>query len=128
MVYEAIMKAKMFRIALLWLAPALFQVAANAQSSGPFLDCNCLAKLPELQTNACQGVIPDLCAIGTNCYRSTAVPPLPLTCSQNPVPGTIVGPGSHAITLTVTDSQGLAGTCQLTFNVTGTACSRHIES
>ncbi len=122
MVYEAIMKAKMFRIALLWLAPALFQVAANAQSSGPFLDCNCLAKLPELQTNACQGVIPDLCAIGTNCYRSTAVPPLPLTCSQNPVPGTIVGPGSHAITLTVTDSQGLAGTCQLTFNVTGTGC------
>jgi len=100
------MKPKSLQIILLsGLAASLLWAPLSYAQSGPFVDCNCLAKLPQLQTNGCLGVVPDLCAIGTNCFRSTAVPPLPLSCNQTPVPGTIFGPGTHPITLTVTDSQ-----------------------
>ncbi|HWX21974.1 MAG TPA: HYR domain-containing protein [Candidatus Binatia bacterium] len=89
----------------------------RAQAQQP-LDCNCLQKLPALRTNACQAFIPDLCAVMTNCYNTTVVPPPTLSCSQTPTAGTAVGPGPHTISITVTDlGTGQASTCAVTFAV-----------
>jgi hypothetical protein len=97
------------------MAALLFAATAKAQ---PIVDCSCLASQAQslLTTNACQGIVPDLCQF-TNCYRSTVVPPPPLFCSQNPSAGTVLGPGNHPITVTVMDASGLSSQCQLTFNV-----------
>lgn len=87
--------------------------AARAQF---FLDCSCLATQSVLITNACQAVVPDLCQF-TNCYQSTVVPPPPLTCSQNPPPGTPVGPGTYTITVSVFVPGTPPQTCALPFQV-----------
>src|SRR5437773_10859188 len=87
--------------------------AAQAQ----FVDCSCLASQAVLKTNACQGVIPDMCQF-TNCFKSTVQPPPPLSCSQTPAPGGIVGPGTYPITVTVTDPNGVGSQCTMNFVVT----------
>src|SRR5882762_2771380 len=69
------------------LAAALAAPVGHAQ---PVLDCNCLAKLPVLTTNACCGFIPDLCPVATNCYRPSTNPAPGFTCTQNPPAGTYV--------------------------------------
>ena len=94
------------------LAAALLPLTGIAQSQ--LVDCACLAKLPALRTNACLATIPDLCALAAPCWLSTA----PLQCSQTPPPGGQVGPGTYPITVTFTDSQGLAQQCNLNFVVT----------
>ena len=102
-------------ILLCGLVAALLPTAAQAQTQ--LVDCNCLAKLHELQTNACQGVIPDLCALASQCLLTPAVP----QCSQTPAPGGSVGPGSYPITVTFTDfstGQALTQTCNVQFTVT----------
>src|SRR5215471_1095379 len=104
------------RWVVIFSALAFCSSLVRAQSSQP-LDCNCLQKLPVLHTNACQAFIPDLCAVVTNCYQSTVVPPPTLSCSQTPTPGTPVGPGLYTIGINVTDSLGLASTCSVTFAV-----------
>jgi hypothetical protein len=110
------MKTKMRWVVIL-SALAFSTPLLRAQSSQP-LDCNCLQKLPVLQTNACRAFIPDLCAVMTNCYQSTVVPPPPLSCSQSPLPGTPVGPGPHTISISVTDlGTGQSSTCAVTFAV-----------
>jgi hypothetical protein len=112
------MKSIVLRCFLPLLAALLWAPVVQAQSSGVFLDCNCLLKLPGLQTNACQAVVPDLCAVATNCYRSTLVPPSPLSCSQSPTPGTVVGPGTTSITFTITDlATGQSAFCKVNFVV-----------
>ncbi len=112
------MKRIVFRCLFPLLAALLWAPAVRAQSSGILLDCNCLLKLPGLQTNACQALVPDLCAVATNCYRSTLVPPPPLTCSQSPAPGTPVGPGTTSITFTITDpGTGQQASCLVNFVV-----------
>src|SRR4051794_4718267 len=60
------------------LASAQFQV-----------DCSCLRTQSVLLTNACQGVIPDMCQF-TNFFQSTIQPPPAINCSQNPAAGTVV--------------------------------------
>ena len=102
-------------ILLSWLAAALLPLTGKAQS--PIVDCTCLASLHELQTNACQGVIPDLCALALPCLLTPVVP----QCSQTPAPGGSVGPGSYPITVTFVDfssGQALTQTCNVTFTVT----------
>lgn len=87
-----------------------------AQAQNFFVDCSCLSTQAVLVTNACQAVMPDLCQF-TNCWRSTAVPPPPLTCSQNPPAGTPVGPGVWGVVLTILDPNGVAQSCALNFTV-----------
>src|SRR5206468_2606064 len=41
-----------------------------------------------------------------------------ITLSQSPAPGTLVGPGSHTITVTATDAAGNSATCTTAFTVT----------
>jgi HYR domain-containing protein len=60
----------------------------------------------------CQAPVPDLRSLATdNCSN--------LTRSQNPAPGTMVDPGPHPITVTVTDPGGNTAQCTLDFTVTG---------
>lgn len=87
--------------------------AVRAQS-GALVDCHCMRSLPELKTNACVAYVPDLCALSLPCWLA----PLPLTCTQNPAPGTPVGPGVHLITVLFTDSMRSAQPCDVVFSVT----------
>ena len=89
--------------------------AALAQPQ--LVDCQCLFSHAQgiLRTNACQAVVPDLCQF-KECFTSTAVPPPAFTCSQTPAAGTVVGPGSYSITVTVS-ANGQASSCTLPFQV-----------
>ena len=101
-------------IIISWLAAALLPAAAQAQNQ--LVDCACLAQMHELQTVACQDVIPDICALiqSYGCLTAGIVP----QCSQSPAPGGSVGPGTHPITVTFTaPTIGLTQTCQLNFVV-----------
>ena len=83
------------------LATFLAVTAAKAQF---VLDCACLAKLPGMTVTNCQATVPDLCAVMTNCLRSSIQPPPPIIviqCSQTPPAGTLVGIGTQVISLTV---------------------------
>ena len=65
-------------------------------------------------TNSCEGIIPDLCQ-----FNPCQVAPTPLQCSQSPAAGGTVGPGTHPITVTFTDSfQNVTQTCVVNFVVT----------
>lgn len=98
----------------------LFVLAALAlnsvQAQPTIVDCSCLATQAVLRTNACMGVVPDMCQF-TNCFITSAAQPPPM-CSQSPPAGTPVGPGTNVITVTVTDVNGVAETCTLDFVVT----------
>lgn len=101
---------------ILLLSALLFAGDAKAQS-GTIVDCTCLANLHELQTNACLGVIPDVCAIAFPCLMTPVAP----QCSQTPAPGGPVGPGTHPITVTFIDfstGQAVTQTCLINFVVT----------
>src|SRR5207253_7100336 len=54
----------------------------------------------------------------TTLFRSNCSAPSAITLSQSPAPGTLVGPGSHTITVTATDTAGNSATCTTTFTVT----------
>lgn len=99
----------------LFLAALLWAPFAGAQSVP--VDCNCVANLPQLKTNACQAAIPDLCLLATNCFSADVIVGSPGYCQQFPAPGTLVGPGTHWITLIVTDSQGVSLPCAVPFSV-----------
>src|SRR5438552_17050225 len=97
----------------------LFAACLGAQIavSQPFVDCSCLANQSVLRTNACQGVIPDMCQF-SNCFQNAAFPPAPYTCSQSPAAGGIVSPGTYPIPITVQDINGVASQCVVNFVVT----------
>ena len=81
------------------------------------LDCNCLqtSAASLLTTNACAGIVPNLCQF-TNCFTG---PCGLVTWAQTPPAGTIVGPGNHPITVAVTDCAGGTSVCVLMFHVSG---------
>jgi|GEM_PF-2453769 len=63
----------------------------------------------------CQAIIPDLThqvVAADNCDTK-------LTVTQLPPPGTVVGPGTHQIVLTVTDASGNSVACATTLTVQG---------
>jgi DNA/RNA endonuclease G (NUC1) len=62
-----------------------------------------------------QAAIPDVLA-GTTASDNCG----PVTLSQNPVAGTMVGVGAHTITITATDSAGNSRTATVTFTVNDT--------
>jgi len=63
---------------------------------------------------SCQAQIPSITnqVSATDCSGIAAV-------TQSPVPGTVVGTGSHVVTLSVTDNSNNLSTCQATINVVG---------
>ena len=103
---------------VLWLAFILtfFTINPSAQSQLQ-VDCSCLATQAVLQVSGCQGTVPDMCLFPV-CIRSTVVPPPAYTCSQTPPAGTIVGPGTHAITVTINIPGQAPVQCALKFVVT----------
>lgn len=63
----------------------------------------------------CQAAIPDL----TSQVQAGDFCDTKLTVTQQPPPGTLVGPGTHQIVLTVTDASGNSASCTTTFTVQG---------
>ena len=71
---------------------------------GANVDGNCQAAVP----NVLSGV-----TASGNCGGTNSI-----TLSQSPAPGTLVGLGTHTITVTATDAAGNSATCTTTFTVT----------
>jgi hypothetical protein len=93
-----------------------FTITAAPDTTPPTIDCSCLQSSAQelLEVTGCQGVVPSLCRF-TQCYRDECCLQ---NCTQNPPPGTIVGPGVTQITLTVSDCAGNTNSCVLNFIVT----------
>src|SRR5205823_10074911 len=73
-------------------------------ASGATADGNCQAAVP----NVLSGVsVSDACSA-----------PSAITLSQSPAAGTLVGLGTHTITVTATDQAGNSASCTTTFTVT----------
>ena len=93
----------------IWLFCLATFLALSSAKAQFVLDCACIAQHPSLTVTGCQGTVPDICALianSPNCFRSTIQPPPPpptiVQCSQTPAAGTILGPGTHIISVTVT--------------------------
>jgi hypothetical protein len=89
------------------------QTVTVIDNTPPIINCAGLQALPITVTNACDGVIPDFCLPQ---YYSDLCCGI-ANCVQTPPAGTLVGAGTHAVTLTVTDLAGNVATCTLTFTV-----------
>src|SRR5579859_6963822 len=101
------------------LLVALFLWAATgATKAMPIVDCGCVANLPELQTNSCVGVVPDLSVLATYCFSTNVNIGSPGFCTQTPLAGTLVFPGTYVIQMTVTDNQRNSAQCSVPFVVT----------
>jgi len=83
------------------------------------LNCNALATLPSLQTNACTGYVPDLCPRAIALAQQNC--PCPVNCTQSPAAGTPYPPGTYPITITLSDGAGGSATCTVNFVVTAPA-------
>src|SRR6059058_5154745 len=78
----------------------------------------CSATQPASADDNCQAAVPNVmggASVSDNCSA-----PGEITLSQSPAPGTLVGPGSHTITVTATDTAGNSATCSTTFTVSDT--------
>src|SRR5207248_5741513 len=78
----------------------------------------CLAPQPASADDTCQAAVPNVmggASVSDNCSAPSAI-----TLSQSPAPGTLVGLGSHTITVTATDTAGNSATCSTTFTVSDT--------
>jgi glycosidase len=80
----------------------------------PTVSCPTLA---DATVNAdCQAAVPDVTP-GVMA-SDNLTPTASLVITQSPAAGTLVGPGTHAITVTVTDLAGNSNTCSTDFEVT----------
>jgi hypothetical protein len=98
------------------------QTATVVGTSPPVVNCACLqdSALGLLSTNACAGLVPNLCQF-TNCFFGSCGS---VTATQSPPAGTLVGPGIHPITITVRDCSGVTSNgCVLPFQVNSSTSS-----
>ena len=86
------------------MATCKFTVTVIPDTTPPAINCACLAdQANELLTiTNCLGFVPDLCQF-TNCFSDNCCLQ---SCSQSPVAGTPVGPGTYPITVTIKDCAG----------------------
>src|SRR5438128_2423157 len=78
----------------------------------------CSATQPASADDNCQAPVPNVmggASVSDNCTAPSAI-----TLSQSPAPGTLVGLGTHTITVTATDAAGNSATCTTTFTVSDT--------
>jgi hypothetical protein len=83
------------------------------------INCACLSEVAAnlLYTNGCTGIVPNLLQFNS-CFSTNC---RPITRTQTPPPGTIVGGGIHPITVSVVDCSGNSNGCVLPFTVNGAA-------
>jgi hypothetical protein len=89
------------------------QTVTVINTNPPVLICGCLqdSAIPVLSANACSGVVPNLCLF-TNCFSAPCG-----SVTQSPLAGTVLGPGSHMITVTVQNCAGSSLICEVPFTV-----------
>src|SRR2546422_566690 len=79
---------------------------------------NCSAIPSASADGSCQAAVPNVLSgvtVSDGCSAAGAI-----TVTQSPVAGTLVGLGSHTITVTATDAAGNSATCTTVFTVTDT--------
>src|SRR5439155_1257269 len=79
---------------------------------------NCSAIPSASADGSCQAAVPNILSgvtVSDGCSAAGAI-----TVTQSPVAGTLVGLGSHTITVTATDAAGNSATCTTFFTVTET--------
>src|SRR5947209_9485935 len=96
-------------------------VAASEIKAQSILDCSCLSTQAVLFTNACSAFIPDLCGPASNCYSSSIAARPGFTCSQSPLPGTLVTGPTVINFVLVENITGNTAFCAVTFNVGASA-------
>ena len=92
------------------------QTVTVVGTNPPVVNCGCLqdSAIGVLSANACSGVVPNLCQF-TNCFSATCGG---VMATQSPPAGTILGPGTHFITVTFRDcSGGNSNGCVVPFQV-----------
>jgi hypothetical protein len=91
-----------------------FSQTIGITASALAISCSCLAEFGAtgLYTNSCAGIVPNLLKF-TNCFSSC----VPFIRTQSPPAGTIVGPGTHIITVSATDCLGNSNCCAVPFTV-----------
>ncbi len=87
--------------------------AVTVDSSTGLAIASCAPNRTMAGDASCQAALPDLTGqvVTSSCS-------LPVTLTQNPGPGTVVGLGAHSVTLTARDNAGNTATCIATVTVT----------
>jgi hypothetical protein len=94
------------------------QTVTVVDTTPPTLDCSCLTNATvnpvPLTVIACTGTIPNLCLAAAKCAADRCGL---VGCSQTPPAGTVVGPGVHPITITVSDCASNSASCLVNYTV-----------
>lgn len=96
-------------------------VIASTNGGALSVNCDCLmdSALSLLTTNACQGFVPNLSVLSNSpCISNNCGP---LTITQTPAAGTLVGAGQTNITVKISNCSGITNTCILPFYVNAPA-------
>lgn len=96
-------------------ASCTFFITLRPDSTPPTIDCACLQS-QLVQVTACMAPIPNVCGL-THCFSDNCTPENQIVCQQSPPAGTMVGPGSHLITVTIFDQAGNSNQCTVSFTV-----------